>query len=84
MMSSMKPEPFDMLWEALILTVVDIPMVFVSLRLMKGAATLTGCPTRVILGKLHGGGAVAWRAGPAMLCGEDEREGETHVGETRI
>ena len=43
----------DMLWEALILTLAGIPMVFISLHLMNGAAFLSGRLARVMLGKLH-------------------------------
>ena len=43
----------DALWEALILTLAGIPLVFISLHLMKGAAFLSGRLAQVMLGKLH-------------------------------
>ena len=43
----------DTLWEALILTLIGIPLVFISLYLMNGAAFLSGRLARVMLGKLH-------------------------------
>lgn len=43
----------DMLWEAFVLTLIGIPMVFISLHLMNGAAFLSGRLARVMLGKLQ-------------------------------
>ncbi len=43
----------DMLWEALILTLIGIPLVFVSLHLMNLTALVSGRLARVMLGKLH-------------------------------
>ncbi len=40
----------DVVWEALILTLAGIPMVFISLHLMNGAAFLSGRLARVMLG----------------------------------
>ena len=42
----------DTLWEAFILTLIGIPMVFISLHLMNGAALASGRLARVMLGKL--------------------------------
>ena len=42
----------DALWEALILTLAGIPLVFISLHLMKGAAFLSGRLARVMLGPI--------------------------------
>ncbi len=42
----------DELWEALVLTFVGIPMTFISLHLMNGAAFLQGKLARVMLGRL--------------------------------
>lgn len=39
----------DMLWEALLLTLIGIPTVFISLRLMNGAASVSGRLARVML-----------------------------------
>lgn len=41
----------DVLWEALILTLADIAMVFISLSIMNATAFLSGRLARVILGK---------------------------------
>ena len=43
----------DTLWEAGLLTLVGIPMVFVSLYLMNQAAFASGRLARVMLGRLH-------------------------------
>ena len=43
----------DELWEALILTLVGIPAVFISLHLMNAAAFLSGWVARIMLGRLH-------------------------------
>ena len=43
----------DKVWEALVLTIIGIPLVFISLHLMNGAAFLQGRLARVMLGKLH-------------------------------
>ena len=43
----------DLLWEAIILTLIGIPFAFISLHLMNGAAFLQGRLARVMLGKLH-------------------------------
>ena len=43
----------DALWEALILTLVGIPLAFISLHLMNGEAFLSGRLARVMLGELH-------------------------------
>ncbi len=43
----------DMLWEAFVLTLIGIPMVFISLHLMNGAAFVSGRLARVMLGKLQ-------------------------------
>ena len=43
----------DAMWEALILTIIGIPLVFISLHLMNGAAFLQGRLARVMLGRLH-------------------------------
>ena len=42
----------DELWEALLLTLAGIPMVFISLHLINSAAFLSGKLARVMLGKL--------------------------------
>ncbi len=42
----------DALWEALTLTLAGIPLVFISLHLMKGAAFLSGRLARVMLGPI--------------------------------
>jgi len=42
----------DTLWEAFLLTFIGIPMVFISLHLMNGAAFVSGRFARVMLGKL--------------------------------
>lgn len=42
----------DAMWEALILTLAGIPMVFISLHLMRGAAFLSGRVARVMLGRI--------------------------------
>ncbi len=42
----------DELWEALVLTVIGIPMTFISLHLMNSAALLQGKLARVMLGRL--------------------------------
>ena len=42
----------DTLWEAFLLTLIGIPMVFISLHLMNGAAFVSGRFARVMLGKL--------------------------------
>ena len=42
----------DVLWEALILTLAGIPMVFISLHLLNGAAFLSGWLARVMLGPI--------------------------------
>ena len=42
----------DMLWEALILTLAGIPLVFISLYIMNATAFLSGRLARVMLGKL--------------------------------
>ena len=39
----------DMLWEAFVLTLIGIPMVFISLHLMNGAASVSGRLVRVML-----------------------------------
>jgi hypothetical protein len=39
-------------WEALILTLVGIPLVFISLHLMNGAAFLSGRLARVMHGPI--------------------------------
>ena len=43
----------DMLWEAFVLTLIGIPMIFISLYLMNGAAFVSGRLARVMLGKLQ-------------------------------
>ena len=43
----------DELWEAIILTLIGIPAVFVALHLMNGTAFLSGRLARVMLGKMH-------------------------------
>ena len=43
----------DVLWEALILTIIGIPLVSISLRLMNGVAFLQGRLARLLLGKLE-------------------------------
>lgn len=43
----------DELWEAIILTLIGIPAVFVALHLMNGTAFLSGKLARVMLGKMH-------------------------------
>ena len=43
----------DELWEALILTLAGIPLVFISLHLMNGTAYLSGRLARVMLAKLQ-------------------------------
>ena len=43
----------DELWEALILTIIGVPAVFVSLNLMNVTAFLSGKLARVMLGKMH-------------------------------
>ena len=43
----------DVVWEALILTLAGIPLAFIALHLMNGAAFLSGRLARVMLGKLH-------------------------------
>lgn len=43
----------DTLWEAFVLTLIGIPMVFISLHLMNGMAVVSGQLARVMLGKLH-------------------------------
>ena len=43
----------DELWEAVILTLIGIPAVFVSLHLMNVTAFLSGKLARVMLGKMH-------------------------------
>ncbi len=43
----------DMLWEAFVLTLIGIPMVFISLHLMNGAAFVSGRLARVMLKKLQ-------------------------------
>ena len=43
----------DELWEAIILTLIGIPAVFVALHLMNGTAFLSGWLARVMLGKMH-------------------------------
>ena len=43
----------DALWEALILTLIGIPVLFISLHLMNGAAFLQGRLARMLLGELH-------------------------------
>ena len=43
----------DELWEAVILTLVGIPAVFVSLHLMNVTAFLSGKLARVLLGRMH-------------------------------
>ena len=43
----------DALWEALILTLIGIPLVFISLHLLNGAAFLSGRLAQVLLGKSH-------------------------------
>ena len=43
----------DELWEAIILTLIGVPAVFVALHLMNGTAFLSGRLARVMLGKLH-------------------------------
>ena len=43
----------DELWEAIILTLLGIPTVFISLHVMNGTAFLSGRLARVMLGKLH-------------------------------
>ncbi len=42
----------DVLWEALLLTIAGIPMVFISLHLMNATAFMSGRLARVMLGKL--------------------------------
>ncbi len=42
----------DVVWEALILTLAGIPLVFVSLHLMNGAAFLSGRLARALLGPM--------------------------------
>ena len=42
----------DELWEALILTIIGIPLAFISLHLMNGAAFLQGRLARLMLGRL--------------------------------
>ena len=42
----------DMLWEALILTLASIPILFISLNVMNATAFLSGRLARVMLGKL--------------------------------
>ena len=42
----------DVVWEALLLTLAGIPLVFISLHLMKGAAFLSGRLARVMLGPI--------------------------------
>jgi hypothetical protein len=42
----------DALWEAVILTLVGIPAVFVALHVMNGAAFVSGRLARVMLAKL--------------------------------
>ena len=44
----------DAMWEALILTIIGIPLVFISLHLMNGAAFLSGRLARVMLGRRVG------------------------------
>ena len=41
------------LWEAIILTIIGIPLVFVSMHLMNLTARASGRLARVMLGKLH-------------------------------
>ena len=43
----------DTLWEAFVLTLIGIPMVFISLHLMNGMAIVSGWIARVMLGKLR-------------------------------
>ena len=43
----------DELWEAVILTIIGVPAVFVSLNLMNVTAFLSGKLARVMLGKMH-------------------------------
>ena len=43
----------DVLWEAIILTLVGVPAVFVALNLMNGTAFVCGRIARVMLGKMH-------------------------------
>jgi len=43
----------DELWEAVILTIIGVPAVFVLLNLMNGTAFLSGKLARVMLGKMH-------------------------------
>ena len=43
----------DVLWEALMLTLVGIPAVFVALHLMNATAFLSGRLARVMLSKMH-------------------------------
>ena len=43
----------DMLWEALILMLIGIPLVFISLHLMNLMAFASGRLARVMLGRLH-------------------------------
>ena len=42
----------DVVWEALILTLTGIPLAFISLHLMRGAAFLSGRLARVMLGPI--------------------------------
>ena len=42
----------DMVWEALILTLVGIPLVFISFHLMNATALVSGKLARVMLGRL--------------------------------
>ena len=42
----------DVVWEALILTLAGIPLVFIALHLMNGAAFLQGRLARVMLGPI--------------------------------
>ena len=42
----------DAVWEALILTIVGIPLIFISLHLMNSAAFLQGRLARAMLGPL--------------------------------
>jgi len=43
----------DMLWEAFVLTIIGIPMVFISLHLLNTTATAFVGMTRAMLSKLH-------------------------------
>ena len=42
----------DTVWEALILTIIGIPLTFISLHLMNGAAFIQGRLARVMLGPI--------------------------------